>query len=483
MTRTPVSALESETNPNQLDMLEAYLPVQESGGRRSGNVKRDKETGMGKALLTRVESDYAGNPMRQVDEYFDRFKVPAATGVKRKASLETQRYYVKRLKVTIKDLAEMNIKLRGLSELSRKHVLKVTRKWEEEGQSSSAMANKNTVLRRFGNWIGKPDLCPPLPELLLDPSRAKRTYSALTPKTITARQIDPELLFQEMDKECLVTGLQLRLQLHFGLRVMETVMFKPFASDRGNDLFVLDGTKGGKARMVPIETEKQRQLLEEAKAYAAGNVQGILTDDPKRKLQKSVWRYYNLCKKIGFTQKDLGVTSHSLRHTFANEVYKKATGTESPVNGGEKVSRDLDHAAQRQVSQVLGHARRSITAAYLGNHVTIERHRRLNMKTLISKLESSAELRQAVQEEGVESFWVVGPEAEGEMTSKLMMVTSLRAGRQETGHEGCLRLSEIVGRLMGKPCIHISHAASQSQKLETLEMVWLVPGAAPYPRS
>lgn len=379
------------TDPRQLDMLVEYTPHEDE--QWISTRRHSKETGAGKALLYRIEKAHPGDPMRQLSEYFQRFTVPAAPGIKRDASLSTQRLYAKRLGSCVRELYSLNIKIQKLSELSRKHIVRLTALWEQDQRSASTMANKVTVLRRFGTWIGKPDLCPALPDLLSDPNRAKRHYSALTSKAISARNIDPEMLFQDMDKHSLVTGLQLRLQLAFGLRVQETVMFKPFASDRGKELFVMDGTKGGKARLIPITTPEQRRLIDEAKVMASANAKGILSDSPKRKLQQSVWRYYYLCKKIGLTQKDLGCTSHGLRHEFANNVYRDITGTESPVNGGQRLPAHIDHAAQLEVSQVLGHARRSITSAYLGNHVTLERNKRANIQALLNRLESSRELR------------------------------------------------------------------------------------------
>ena len=462
-----------ETDPRQTDLLENYLPYQEG----KGEVTRrfHKETGIGKRLLDDIEARHKGNPLRQIDEYFARFAVPAGTGIKRTASKDTQRYYVKRLKSSVRDLAAINIKIRALSELSRKHMVRLTQKWEEEGKSASTMANKNTVLRRFGTWIGKPDLCPSLPEMLVNPDRARRSYSALTSKALGANNIDPQILFDQMDRLCLVTGLQLRLQMSFGLRVMETVMFKPYASDRGQELFVMDGTKGGKARLIPIQTEEQRRLLEEAKTMAAKHPKGILTDGTKRTLKQAVAHYYYLCRKVGLTKADLGVTSHGLRHTFANEYYRKITGTDSPVNGGQRLETGIDHAAQLKVSEVLGHVRRSITSAYLGNHVTLDRHRRANLKALLDKLENNRELRQLVREGGVDSISILGPEADGNNVSSVLMVTSSAGNGQETGGETALAISNIVGRTLGKPCVHISQANASAQQLPQLELIGLSP--------
>lgn len=472
--------LTTERDPTQLDMLEAYLPVNEIIPTRPHR-RGDKETGMGLALLKRVEKSCKGDPLRQVDEFFALFKIPAGTGIKREASIQTKRDYVWRLGSCVRELASLNIKIQNLSELSRKQMPQLVSKWVRDRRSASTMANKVTVLHRMGVWMGKPHLCPSLPDMLAelgeDANLSHRQYVAIVSKAVTAKNIDPEALFKQMDELSIVAGLQLRLQLHFGLRALETIMLKPFAADRGKELLVVDGTKGGKARMVPIETEEQRILIDEAKVMACNNPKGFLTENKKMKLNQAVNHYYHLCKRIGLTRKDLGVTSHGLRHTFANVQFKNITGVDSPVNGGARIPHAQEIAAREQVSRMMGHERPSITSAYLGNHVAMERSHRANIKSLIGKLEASVELRQLVKTEGVDRVWVVGPEASGAPIGSHLMI-SMQA-RSEDGIEGEVppdagsRIGTLIGRIMGKPCLCITYASFRQQDFESLELIGL----------
>ena len=472
--------LKTTDNPAQIDMLEAYLPPSESIPTRPHR-RGDKEIGLGLALLKRVEKSCKGDPLRQVDEFFAHFKIPAGTGIEREASIKTKRDYVWRLGSCVRELTSLNIKIQNLSELSRKQMSQLVSKWVRDGRSASTMANKTTVLHRMGVWMGKPHLCPALPDMLRelgeDSNLSHRQYTALISKAVTSKNIDPEELFKEMDKLSIVGGLQLRLQLHFGMRVLETIMFKPFAADRGNELLVVDGTKGGKARMVPIETEEQRILIDEAKVMASNNPKGILTEHKKMKLNQAVARYYYLCKKIGLTQRDLGATSHGLRHTFANIQFKNITGVDSPVNGGARIPHAEEVAARRQVSQVLGHERPSITSAYLGNHVTLDRSHRANIKSLIGKLEGNVELRELVKAEGVASVWIVGPEATGVPIGNHLMICLQAVGSGVQGREVLpdvgSRISALVGRIIGKPCACITFASFHQQNFEGLELIGL----------
>ena len=130
--------------------------------------------------------------------------------------------------------------------------------------------------------------------------------------------VEPEAVFQRMDLECSVASLHLRLQHAYGLRPREVVMLKPLTADQGKNLFVTDGTKGGRARMVPIDTPRKRELLEKAKEIARGKARGVLSAKPGMSLRAALKHYYYyLAERVGLTKAKLGVTLHGLRHEFA----------------------------------------------------------------------------------------------------------------------------------------------------------------------
>jgi len=170
-----------------------------------------KEAGLGLKVLSRVQKLYPGDPLRQVGEFFADFVIPAATGRKRTVGIKTEEIYVVQMKVMVKQLSELNMPLQNLGEFSPRHVTALTRYYESQGLSASSLQKKNTVLRRFGTWIGKPDMTPRLRDLVTDPSRAMRSYSAVESKAWTMNGVDPQEIFKKMDLECSVAGLQLDL--------------------------------------------------------------------------------------------------------------------------------------------------------------------------------------------------------------------------------------------------------------------------------
>lgn len=428
-----------------------------------------KEAGLGLKVLARVQKLFPGDPLRQVSEFFSDFVIPAATGRKRTVGIKTEEIYVVQMKVMVRQLSDLNMPLQNLGEFSPRHVAALTRHYESAGLSASSLQKKNTVLRRFGTWIGKPDMTPRLRDLVIDPSRAMRSYSAIESKAWSTNGVDPEAIFKKMDLECSVAGLQLRIQHAFGLRPREVVMLKPLVADQGKNLFVTDGTKGGRARMVPIDTPRKRDLLEQAKEVARRNTRGVLSAKPSQSLRAALKRYYYLAERVGLTKAKLGVTLHGLRHEFAAELFKQITGVEAPVNGGRHDDRGLVHRAMQITSEQLGHSRKYAGAAYLGSQRHLDYTQRKNLNWLISRLENNPDVLAAVRACGPSNWWAVGPAA----TGKPLRGPWTLAYRAEVGQGVDQSEADMA---IGMPALAVAAAATRAVgHLATLAPEALVP--------
>jgi hypothetical protein len=193
---------------------------------------KHRETGMGKRDWEEVKARHPNNPIQQVTSFLSGFTIPAAIGRKRKASIRTQHDYEARLLSFVRTLRSLNMPVRNLDEMSKKQVRLAFQHLEQEGKSAVWMANVNTAVRRFGIWIGKPELCPPLGEIVDQPWSGKRRIAAQMDRTWSDEAMQEAL--DKVTAACPMTGLHLRLARLFGHRVQEFLMFRPAHAIQGD---------------------------------------------------------------------------------------------------------------------------------------------------------------------------------------------------------------------------------------------------------
>ena len=157
--------------------------------------------------------------------------------------------------------------------------------------------------------------------------------------------------------------MSLELQQAFGLRREEAIKFIPTYADQGNHLVLKPSwTKGGKARVIPIRTEDQREVLDRAHKLAG---KGSLIPG-SRNYVKQLRIYEGHTIRAGLSK------MHGLRHSYAQHRYEDLTGWKSPAAGGppsislDRKQREQDHHARLIISRELGHERRQIVSVYLG---------------------------------------------------------------------------------------------------------------------
>ncbi len=380
--------------------------------------KLRREVGAGLPLVQQLQKEHPNDPFAQLAGFFREFRIEAATGRKRSVGFKTRHKYVHIMMRVLETLRGLNMRIRNLTELSAKQVRYVHRKWEADGASDSSLAMLNTVLRRFGVWIGKPQLAPPLRELVVNPERGRRSSSLVHPKTWESCGIDREAAFEKMRAQCPFAAMQLRLGWAFGLRVEEQLMLRPAESDKGDKLWIHRGTKGGRWREVEIKEQWERNLIDEAKALAASHPKGILAARPSRTLEQARNHYYYLCRKIGLQAKgSFASTPHGARHSFAVRHYELEGGAPAPVLGGPMLPRENDLKVRQRLAEQLGHGRASATAAYVGTvaHITAcERKRNACLKEREQLLATDEALLALAREARLVGFFLVGPAATGD---------------------------------------------------------------------
>ena len=164
---------------------------------------------------------------------------------------------------------------------------------------------------------------------------------------------------------CPYVAVSLKLQSEFGLRREEAMKIIPAWADR-DDKLVLSASwcKGGRERVIPVRTESQRAVLDEAKALAATTEKGSMI--PTEKYVQQVNRFEYQCRQAGLNG------THGLRHEYAQRRFQELAGFACPLAGGpakEDMTPDMrraDYEARCEVARELGHGREGVTINYLG---------------------------------------------------------------------------------------------------------------------
>jgi len=334
-------------------------------------------------ILGEAVSQHPNDLTGQIHAFFKEVQIPASSGAGnrkgRTVSHATVEKYYHVMTLMIDDLRSLNIKPSDLTQLSYKHISIVFRHWEDKELSSSTISNRYSIIKRFFMMIGK-NQAPELRAILKNPAHATRSQTLTASLDWRAKGHDANAIIGEIEQDDPRVAMILKLCYHFGLRLKEAVSFMPLENTLGSVILINKGAKGGRARVIQIETDEQRTVLEGAKRLAHLQTGCI---GQSRSLSKNLTHVYSVLKEYGINKRGLGITPHGLRHSYLNQVYETITGTQSPVNGGVQIDKELDQFARREVSRRAGHTRPRIAAAYLGTHKHLNKlHRNQVLKTL-----------------------------------------------------------------------------------------------------
>lgn len=426
---------------------------------------KNKETGLAAQLWEEVKASHPNNPLKQISAFYSEFQIPAAIGRKRRASLQTHQDYQDRLSSFVRELRNLNMPVKNLDEMSKKQVRLVFLHLEKEGRSAAWMANVNTAVRRFGVWIGKPELCPPLGQIVSQPWSGKRRIAAQKDRTWS--QEDVTSILEKVSEVCPMTALHLRLARLFGHRVQEFLMFRPVDAIQGDAIHLVEGTKGGRTRIVPIETEEQRKWLDVAVQIAAENPKGRLMAQDGFTLVQARNHFYYVLRRCGITKNDIDMTAHGLRHSYACDLYEAFTGAKAPIQGGPQVDAELDNRARVEIARRLGHGRKSVTTAYLGSHAALRKYARENLQRIEHQVKNDEALQTLIRAAGLDSLCLVGAVARGDTLGSnehAMVAYAAKAQAGETQQQADIR---AAGQVMAI-CAQLSQTLGRRVCLESL---------------
>ena len=272
----------------------------------------------------------------------------------RDGGFSTQATRSRILDLIASQLRELGYRRMQPRSLKPKHVDALVAQWRNQGISVGTLKNRLSALRWWAKKVNKPSIIAKDNDVY---GIGKREYVT---KESKAQDLDDKKLPEISDP---FVRLSIRLQAAFGLRREESIKFNPSYAMQGDHIRLKSSwTKGGRARMVLIRNDKQRQLLEEVKDLAKG---GSLIPAQLNYVQQ-LHRYERQLRNVGMSK------LHGLRHAYAQQRYLELTGWKAPVAGvpaSDSLTTDqrtLDKKARAVISQELGHNREAISAVYLG---------------------------------------------------------------------------------------------------------------------
>ncbi|MBY4898670.1 integrase domain-containing protein [Cupriavidus sp. AU9028] len=290
------------------------------------------------------------------------------------ASIKTQERRMYTVCRSLAELREIGLMIESPYSLRHKHLRALVEKWVAAGQGGGTIENKLSHLKAFCRWLGKHDLVRPLGEYI--DRRANglvRSYVTSVDKSWEGNGVDAVEVIERIGREHPRVAVQLKLQAAFGLRIEESFSLKVLSALRNLDtLHVVDGTKGGRKRDVPVRL--QLAVLEEA-ARLVDPVSGSTTPST---YSIARWRnHYNaVMRKYGVCKSGLGVTSHGLRHGWMQQLYREMTGAPAPVKGGSAADPETHRQAIQELVLAAGHSRPTKSGAYLSTHAAMNRKER-----------------------------------------------------------------------------------------------------------
>jgi site-specific recombinase XerD len=373
---------------------------------------------------------HPNDPLRQMTRFLSDLDLQAFKGRQRQVSYRTETSFGRTLKNATQELRKVRMPIQRIDQIGRSHALALAVYWANElGHSASTIQNKLTNIRKFCELIGKTGAVPKKDELYqemeakgVDRSALKRHQVTHGSKTWKAAGVDASAIIAFMEDENPQEALLFELELCFGLRVNEALSYRPMESERVDGIMVNLGTKGGKGRFVPflkdpVKAARQRDVQSRARAWAQKHPKGEM-GYVRMSIEEARTKYYHELRKYRINKKDMGVSSHGLRHEFAADYFEDLTGHRPPAEGLEsstwfKENRDLVEHAYKKVSEALGHWRKDISTAYLSSVSFMSKTQLKRVEKLLEVFQITPGVAEGLLDAGVERAWLTGRAAMG----------------------------------------------------------------------
>jgi Integrase/Bacterial regulatory protein, Fis family len=258
--------------------------------------------------------------------------------------------------------------------IGQKHIAYLVKLWVgEKNQAPGTVENKLSYWRSLAEWMKKPGLVGTVDDYIKRPEGYRRYYVAKTEDAWTEATIDVEDVIARVADKNPWVAVQLELQAAFGLQAEESMLLHPLQCLRvSGHLQVVDGTRTGRPRVVPVDARWQYELLIRA-AGLANSRTGSMIPDPWTK-KKWYGHFYAVLQGSGVARKEMGVSIHVLRRAYRQHMYEKSVGVQGPVTKPDH-HRDpeLHQWAIKEIVTAAGHEVLTNAGAYIFSFAERER--------------------------------------------------------------------------------------------------------------
>ena len=290
--------------------------------------------------------------------------------IPRDSSRKTRRERRSNLRLAFAQLRQLGYRLESPTHLKPKHVQALCSFWQEKELAVKTIHGLFCNLRAFCRWVGKGGMVEDIGVYAGGREHLVRKTAATKDASWEAQGVDMDAFIQNAGQFDPRLGVILQLQRYFGLRAKESLELRPWrAAALGTEhLYITDGTKGGKHRMIPIRSDRQRAILLAAKEVV-GDRHNAQMRWPDKTWRQAQAHFYYLIRKLGATHQQLGVSPHGLRHGFLQDEYEYYAGVPAPVKvtGILPTDRVGHQKAMLAVSLEAGHYRESASGMYCGS--------------------------------------------------------------------------------------------------------------------
>lgn len=247
-------------------------------------------------------------------------------------------------------------KLQDIHQLRTKHVLHYVENLKARAVEPHTMAGKMSDVRWLAEKIGKRNIV----------ERENAAYEfPKDSRKLESDQAWPDEKYREIlakvEVEDRLVAFAMRGARHLGLRLEEVSLVRPIDL-AGHIVHLRRGTKGGRYRFVELKSPEARAWAEDLVRLAPAKSAGIIPSKYRLKSWES--HVQRTLREAGAGRK-VGLRFHGLRHTFAQELYRKLASVAPPIAGGRPDS-ELHRKSCTTIAKVLGHNRWKISEMYVG---------------------------------------------------------------------------------------------------------------------